>query len=183
MSSRKRRRRPRASIQARAMARPPRLIVIDPGQDRQPQPISLSAQDEDLQAMAIGPHLFPEVWSPLDWIAPVKEGRHCVQHHPDCTPAYHPMCGPILFCCLKAFDLYKRYYPDSGVAQATWGLAAAAEMKVWFEADTTVIYFVFCDPHRADGLYSMGLEGPMLQDVFHKRVPIEAYIRYADRVG
>lgn len=165
------------------MARPPRLIVIDPEQDRQPLPVSRSARDEGLQILAVGPHLFPEVWSPLDWIAPIKDDQLCIQHHPDCTPDHHPMCGPILFCCLKAFDLHKRYYPHSGVAQANWRLAAPSELKVWVQSDTQVIYFVFCDPQRPEALFSLGLQGPMLQDVLHKRIPIEAYLPYADRVG
>jgi len=172
----------RKSIQARAMARKPRIIVSDPAQGLQPQ-VSISAQAEGLATIAIGPHLFPEVWQPLDWIAPVKEGRQCFQHHPDCTEDFHPYCGPILFCCLKAFDLHQRYYPHSGVAQARWQLANPEEQKHWFEQGIHVFYFVFCDPLRADGLLVWGLEGSFLQDVLHKRVPIEAYHRQADRVG
>jgi len=183
MVSKKRRRRTNQSIQARAKARPPRLIVIDPEQDSQPQRLSPSAQAEGLATLAIGPHLFPEIWLPPDWIAPVRDDRHCVQHHSDCTPEHHPMCGPILFCCLKAFDLHKQYYPESGVAQAQWRLTDAAEMQGWFDRGTHCIYFVFCDPIHPQRLFTLGLQGPMLQDVLHKRVPIEAYIRYADQVG
>ena len=165
------------------MARPARIIVTHPAQWIQPQ-VCLSAQAEGLDTIAIGPHLFPEVWEPLDWVAPVQaDGLQCVQHHPDCTQEHHPYCGPILFCCLKAFDLYRRYYPDSGVAQANWKLANPAELNVWLEQGTHVFHFAFCDPRRAEGLFVWGLEGVLLQDVLHKRVPIEAYHRQADRVG
>jgi hypothetical protein len=141
------------------------------------------AGEQALGKLTIGGHVFPSVWRPADWLVPVANGEVCIQHRTDLAPDDHRLCGPILFCCLKAFELQKRYYPDSRVAQAEWRLASASDMVKWLEHGTHVMYFVFCDPSRPDGLLALGLEGPFLLDVLYKRVPIEAYAQLADRVG
>ena len=153
------------------------LIVYDPS-NWPDCPTTPSAARAGVGLIALGPHLFPATWQPGDWVAAVIEGQiaeHC--------PPEPGLKGPTLFCCLKAFDLQRQYYPESGVAQAQWRLTQPQEVEEWASSDKRVVYFVFCDPVRPAGLRAIALQGPLLAEVLRRQRPLEALTPYADEVG
>lgn len=141
-------------------------------------PTTPSAVRAGVALIALGAHLFPSTWQPGDWVTAVIGGQiaeHC--------PPEPGLQGPILFCCLKAFDLQRQYYPQSGVAQAQWRLTRPQEVAGWAGSDKSVVYFVFCDPIRSSGLRAIALQGPLLAEVLRRQRPLEALTPYADEVG
>lgn len=152
------------------------LIVYDPS-NWPDCPTTPSAARAGVGLIALGPHLFPAIWQPGDWVAAVTEGQiaeHC--------PPEPDLKGPTLFCCLKAFDLQRQYYPESRVAQAQWRLTRPQEVEAWASSDKRVVYFVFCDPVRPAGLRAIALQGPLLAEVLRRQRPLEALTPYADEV-
>ena len=141
-------------------------------------PTTPSADREGLELIALGPHLWPSTWRPADWLVVVKGDQILEQ-----SPPEPYLRGPILFCCLKAFDLQAQYYPTSSVAQADWRFTRLSEIEGWANSDQQVVYFVFCDPLRATGLWTIALQGPLLAQVLHRQRPIESLTPYADQVG
>ena len=153
------------------------LITYDPA-SWPACPTTPSAVKAGVELIALGAHLLPSTWQPRDWIVAVLGGQiaeHC--------PPEPSLRGPALFCCLKAFDLQRQYYPHSGVAQAQWRLTRPQEVAGWVSSDKSVVYFVFCDPVRSDGLRAIALQGPLLAQVLHRQRPLEALMPYADIVG
>lgn len=155
-----------------------RHIILTPEQMGQ-LPHSTSAAADDLSLVAIGPHLFPEVWTLLDWIAPIEHGQLCLQVHRTATNEVY---GPVLFCCLKAYDLHKQHFPEMGMPISVWQLINMETLQPWLAQELPVMFFCFCDPAEAEGLYTLGLGKPHLDDVLAKRRPIEAFIPIADKL-
>jgi hypothetical protein len=96
-------------------------------------PRSATAEAEGLAVWAIDPHLFPQVWQPGDWIVPMEEDRLCLQYPAGWSPQDRRLSGPVLFCCLKAYDLHRCYFPQRGMGQTYWQLADAEVIKGWLE--------------------------------------------------
>jgi hypothetical protein len=141
-------------------------------------PTTPSAARDGLDLIALGPHLWPSTWLPADWLV-VVQGDQILEQSP-----FEPyLRGPILFCCLKAFDLQAQYYPASSVAQADWRFTRLSEIEGWANSDQQVVYFVFCDPLRSTGLWTIALQGPVLAQVLHRQRSIESLTPYADLVG
>ena len=134
------------------------------------------------KTITIGPHILPAGWQPLDWLVPYVDGYACI-HHGHERADDHSLCGPSIFCCLKAALRYTELMPDSAEAKAEWTLTEAEHLAGWLKQELQVMYFVFCDPARPTGLLAIGLSGQNLQDVLYKRVGLEAYAGRADRLG
>ena len=158
---------------------PPAKHIIRSPESLGPLPHSPSAAAEGLSLLAIGPHLFPEIWSPLDWIAPTQHGHLCLQPHRTATNEVH---GPILFCCLKAYDLHQLHFPQMGMPHTEWRLIDMEALHPWLDRNLPLIFFCFCDPTQPEGLYMLGLGHPYLDDVLAKRRPIESFIPFADKL-
>jgi len=162
-----------------ARLNPPARHIIQTSEQLGQLPHSVSAAAADLSVVAIGPHLFPEVWTPLDWIAPIQDGQLCLQVH---RTAINEVYGPILFCCLKAYDLHKHRFPEMGMSKTVWQLINMETLYPWLAQELPVMFFCFCDPAEPEGLYTLGLGQPHLADVLAKRRPIEAFIPIADKL-
>ncbi|MCB0153420.1 MAG: hypothetical protein KDF65_01395 [Anaerolineae bacterium] len=156
---------------------PQALVAYEPA-DWADCPTTPSATQAGLGLIALGPHLWPVTWQPADWLVAVLADQIVQQ-----GPLGSPVRGPVLFCCLKAFDLQRQYYPASGVAQADWRLTQPAEVETWAGSEQQVIYFVFCDPVRWAGLRAIALQGPLLTEVLRRQRPLESLTAYADLVG
>ena len=63
-------------------------------------------------------HVYPEGRRPGDWCVPFEDGEHACIHHGHTAPDDHSQCGPSIFCCRKAAELYIALYPDSAEARA-----------------------------------------------------------------
>ena len=132
-------------------------------------------------------HLYPEGWRSGDWCVPFEDGEHACIHHGHTAPDDHSLCGPSIFCCRKAAELYVALFPDSAEARAEWELTEAAHIATWMQANdkgpgVQVLYFVFCDPIRPDGLLAAGLHRSVARQVLFRRVPLERYAGDADRL-
>jgi hypothetical protein len=78
--------------------------------------------------------------------------------------------------------LYVNVFPEGAEARSEWQLTDAAHLATWMDAGVNVLYFVFCDPERSDGLLVMGLIGQYAREVLLKRVPLEQYAGEAERL-
>ena len=127
-------------------------------------------------------HFYPEGWQADDWIVPFGDGEHACLHHGHPDPDDHSGCGPTIFCCSKACASYTDLFPDSVEAQADWQLTEAAHIATWMDAGVNVLFFVFCDPERPDGLLVIGLGGEEARQVLLKKVPLDRYAGEAQRL-
>ena len=127
-------------------------------------------------------HRYPKGWHADDWLVPFGDGEHACLHHGHPDPDDHSGCGPTIFCCLKASTLYTGLVPDSEEAHAEWQLTEAGHIATWMDAGVNVLFFVFCDPERADGLLVIGLAGEEARQVLLKELPLAPYAREAERL-
>jgi len=126
-------------------------------------------------------HDYPSGWRPDDWLVPYIDGGACI-HHGHTDPDDHSLCGPAIFCCRKAAARYVALLPDSCEAQATWELTAADHLLGWMRRGVRVLYFVFCDPERSDGLLAIGLSGADLPAILRRHIALERHAGAADRL-
>lgn len=127
-------------------------------------------------------HDYPPGWRPNDWAVPFEDGEHACIHHGHDDPDDHSLCGPTIFCCAHAARLFVTHFPESCEACAEWQLTEAEHIATWMDSGVKVLYFVFCDPARADELLVIGLIGQHARDVLLKRVPLEQYAPEAQRL-
>lgn len=130
-----------------------------------------------IEVIRIGPHILPPAWQPLDWLVP-QAGQQLYIHHGHTDPDDHSACGPLLFCCLLAVEKYQRL-PNSPLAGLdNWRLMKGAEFVPFLQRGARMIYFIFCDPIRPEGLWAIGLEGETLRQVLFKQQPLEILLQY-----
>jgi hypothetical protein len=149
------------------------------GGEFDPQAFDLEAVNRELRALR---HIYPEGWNPDDWLVPFVEGRNACMHHGHPDPDDHSLCGPALFCCVKSASLYVDLFPESDEAGSEWQLTEAAHIATWMDAGVNVLFFVFCDPARRDGLLAIGLHGQQAREVLLKRIPLEHHVDEAQRL-
>jgi hypothetical protein len=73
-------------------------------------------------------------------------------------------------------------YPESVPARASWEPTAAALILSWLDAGVNVVYFVFCDPVRPEGLLAGGLSAEEARLVLSQQVLLEQYAEQAGRI-
>src|SRR5512139_2530209 len=123
-------------------------------------------------------HVYPQGWQPNQWLIPY-EGENAAIIHGHTDPEDHSLCGPVLFCCANSQELYLEAFPESTEAQASWELTQAEHIISWLDAGVNVLYFVFCDPVRPQGLLAGGLSGEEARRVVVKAIPIEQFAEKA----
>jgi len=117
-----------------------------------------------------------------EWVVPFEDGEHACIHHGHTDLDDHRLCGPAIFCCEKAASLYAEHFPESTEARSEWQLSEAAHIATWLDAGVNVLYFIFCDPHRQDGLLATGLLGQDARRVLLKQVSLDRYADEAERL-
>jgi hypothetical protein len=78
--------------------------------------------------------------------------------------------------------LYTDLFPEGAEARAEWQPTGATHIATWMDAGVNVLYFVFCDPTRPEGLLAIGLLGQHGRQVLLKRVPLDQYADEAERL-
>lgn len=142
---------------------------------RPPRPPSLRPQ---VKFIRIGPHRFPPTWQPLDWLIP-QEGNQFYIHHGHTNPTDHSACGPLLFCCLLAVDKFQRL-PGAPLASLdAWQLKQGSELAPFVERGAPMLYFIFCDPVRPEGLWAIGLAGETMWQILFKQQPLETLLQFS----
>ena len=127
-------------------------------------------------------HRYPKTWKADDWLVPFGDGEHACLHHGHTDPEDHSACGPTVFCCSIAAALYTSLYPESTEAHAEWQLTEAGHIATWMDAGVNVLFFVFCNPVRPDGLLVIRLAGMEARQVLLKKVPLDRYADEAQRL-
>jgi hypothetical protein len=126
-------------------------------------------------------HIYPQNWQPSQWLVPYA-GENAAIFHGHTDPEDHSLCGPVLCCCANSQELYLRTFPESAEAQASWELTQAEHILTWLEGGVNVLYFIFCDPVRPEGLLAGGLSGEEARQVVMKVIPIEQFAHKATRL-
>ena len=126
-------------------------------------------------------HVYPQGWQANQWLIPYI-GENAAILHGHTNSEDHSLCGPVLFCCANSQELYLEAFPESNEAQASWELTQAEHILTWMDAGVNVLYFVFCDPVRPQGLLAGGLSGEEARQVVLKEVPIEQFAEKARRL-
>lgn len=122
-------------------------------------------------------HIYPRGWKTNQWLVPFS-GDNAIIHHGHASPDDHSLCGPMVYCCAKSQRLFIEAFPDSAEAKADWQLTDATHISAWLDAGVQVIYFIFCDPIRPEGLLAGGLSGREAQQALFKEIHLE---QFADR--
>ncbi len=126
-------------------------------------------------------HIYPPGWKEHYWLVPFS-GDNAVIHHGHSNPEDHSLCGPTLFCCTKSQQLFVESFPDSDEAKATWEITDAVHVAAWLDSGVNVLYFIFCDPVRPNGLLAGGLTGEEARRALYKEVPLEQFTNRASRL-
>ena len=126
-------------------------------------------------------HIYPADWKTGDWLVPYI-GDSAVIHHGHQSVDDHSLCGPMVFCCPRSGQSFVEVYPDSAPARASWERTEAAHILSWLEAGVNVVYFVFCDPVRPQGLLAGGLSAEEARLVLLQQVLLEQYAERAGRI-
>ena len=130
-----------------------------------------------VEVIWVGPHMFPPTWQPLDWLIP-QEGHQFYIHHGHTDPHDHSACGPLLLCCQGAVEKFQ-HLPGSPFADRDqWLLKRASELVPFLERGARVLYFIFCDPVRPEGLWFIGLEGETMWQILFKQQPLEMLLQF-----
>lgn len=135
------------------------------------------------ETIIIGPHHLPKRWRPFDWLVPFIDNQACIHHGHGLDDDDHSRCGPVLFCCGKAAARYQDRFPQSDEARADWQLTDADHIARWLEKGVAVLYFIFCDPQRPEGLWAIGLSEEPLRQTLYKQLALEAHLDRADRLA
>lgn len=126
-------------------------------------------------------HIYPADWKAGSWLVPYI-GDNAVIHHGHTSAEDHSLCGPMIFCCVRSRQAFVELYPDSAPAKATWERTDAAHILSWLDAGVNVVYFVFCDPIRPEGLLAGGLSADEARLVLNEQVLLEQYAEQAGRI-
>lgn len=126
-------------------------------------------------------HIYPHGWKPNHWLVPY-EGEQALIHHGHNQANDHSRCGPMVFCCARAQQVFIGHFPNSQPAKANWGLTEAEHIHAWLEAGVNVLYFIFCDPVSPRGLLAGGLSGEQARQVLFREVLVEQYSDNATRL-
>lgn len=142
------------------------------------RPPRLPSPRPPVKVIRIGPHMFPPAWQPLDWLIP-QIGDQFYIHHGHTDPDDHSACGPLLFCCLLAVQKFQRL-PDSPLASLdVWQLKQGRDLAPFLERGAPMLYFIFCDPVRPEGLWAIGLHGETMWQVLFKQKPLEMLLEFS----
>lgn len=126
-------------------------------------------------------HIYPAEWKAGSWLVPYT-GDSAVIHHGHQSPEDHSLCGPMVFCCARSRQAFVELYPESVPARASWEPTEAALILSWLDAGVNVVYFVFCDPVRPEGLLAGGLSAEEARLVLSQQVLLEQYAEQAGRI-
>jgi len=147
-----------------------------------PRPRRRSSQSQ-FESIILGPHHLPKRWRPFDWLVPFIDNQACIQHGHGLADDDHSRCGPALFCCRKAAERYGALFPDCAEIEADWQLTTADHIARWLDKGVPVLYFIFCDPRRPQGLWIIGLSGEPLRQTLYQQLALEAHLDHATRLA
>jgi len=126
-------------------------------------------------------HIYSADWKPDHWLVPYLSENALIQHGHTAADD-HSLCGPMVYCCANAQRVFVESFPDSAAARASWELTEAAHIAAWMDAGANVIYFIFCDPVRPEGLLAGGLSGAEARQVLFHQVHLEQFADRANRI-
>lgn len=93
-----------------------------------------------------------------EWLVPLHHGHAIIHRYRDgCDD--QALCGPIIFCCHRAKQVFLTTFLISEFQQAEWSCVPASQIISWMEAGVQVIYYVYCAPNSDGGLLATGLSG------------------------
>jgi len=117
-----------------------------------------------------------------EWYVPFEDG-HAIIYHGHDNPNDHSDCGPKVFCCPKAAQLLRQYYPNAIPVDAEWQFILGDDLAVWIGPDgPQIYYFFFCDPEDSQLLRFVGVAVPEVRDILLKRLSLDPYLEDADRI-
>ena len=109
-------------------------------------------------------------WQSLDWFVPFIDG-HAVIHHAYGGCDEHALCGPLVFCCQNAMDLFLDKYPHSELTGAECENLPADQIVTWMDAGIQALYFIYCAPEMPKGLAASGMSGKQARQSLLKQAP------------
>jgi len=111
-------------------------------------------------------------WGLTDWAVPLINGSAFI-HHNHKTEDSHALCGPVVFCCIKSHNKFKKQFSKSAIVIPPWGKLPAEQIISWMDAGMQMVYFVFCDDVEPFGLNAAGLSGKQARQALRRELEIE----------
>ncbi len=110
------------------------------------------------------------------WLVPFDdEGKAGVYIHKHGDTDDHSACGPVVLCCSRAIEPYKKLAPDLVEGVTSWQAQRADHLTTWFDGGLQAMYFVLCDEHEDDIVYQFGLQAHDARDLLLRRISLDAY--------
>ena len=125
---------------------------------------------------------YPKGSSAGNWLVPTEDEHACIYHgHADETD--HSLCGPYIFCCAAATELFVNMQPVAIPSGVEWVLIKGTHLISWIKGGPKIFYFFFCHPDNSDVLLFKGIHVPEVNNVLLMRTSLENYIDDATPVG
>lgn len=110
------------------------------------------------------------------WTVPFDdEGQAAVYIHKHGDTDDHSNCGPVVMCCARAAEPYRKLAPDlhGRVAELKpqWG----DHLTTWLDRGVQAMYFVLCDPDDPEAIYQFGLSAEHARPLLTGKIPHSAY--------
>ncbi len=146
-------------------------------------PRSLSKKMMNKSGLGTTRHVYPDGWRANTWLVPFDDGHARIYHgHEEADN--HDLCGPQIFCCVKASLLLTDIYPSWENPETSWEMTEGSHLANWIRhAGVGIFYFFLCDPDDENTLLFLGLKSSKARDVLLKRVPLDDYLDSATVVG
>jgi hypothetical protein len=129
-----------------------------------------SIRRREREGSVAGNHDDHATWQASGWLVPFLDGRAVIHHaYGGCDE--HALCGPLVFCCHSAMDLFLLTYPKSELAGVVGEILPSDQIVSWMDAGIQAIYFVYCAPEMPSGLAASGMSGNQAREALDKQAP------------
>lgn len=87
----------------------------------------------------------------------------------------HSNCGPVVMCCERAVEPYRKLTPDLHQRVDRYQVQGAPHLCSWIDGGVGAMYFVLCDEADPDVIYQFGLDPARAKSFLMGAQPLNAY--------
>lgn len=116
----------------------------------------------------------------------IYQNQHAWLHHVHTHADDHLLCGPMVFSCQRAIDLFFENYPDfdcfekisPSEDEADFEIKAtpAHQIVSWMDAGIQVVNFIICDPEEEKGLSAAILSGNQARQALEGEISLKPFL-------
>ena len=95
---------------------------------------------------------------PAPWVVAFdKDNQAAVYIHKHGDGDDHSQCGPVVTCCERASENYRRLAPELHSTVDRLETQSGQHLSSWLDNGVGAMYFALCDPDSDQAIYQFGL--------------------------